>query len=69
MSLAIDSMRDAVDSLNWFTKSLSGGYKITNGSPVRKLFFKNDQRQLAVDERIEMANGDGEWFYEKQCHV
>ena len=69
MSLAIDGMHDAVDSLNWFTKSLSGGYKITNGSPVCKLFIKNDQWQFAVNERIKMANGDGEWFYEKQCHV
>ena len=65
---------------NRFTRSLSGGYKMTNGSRVRKLFFKNrkshqrsvvrESTELAVDERIE----DGEpvampnEFY-KQCHV
>ena len=28
-------------SQNRFTRSLSGGYKMANGSCVRKLFFKN----------------------------
>ena len=44
-SLAIDnSARDSMMQLtgqNWFTRSLSGGYKMTNGSRVRKSFFKN----------------------------
>ena len=70
---------------NQFKRSLSGGYKMTNkmtnGSCVRKLFFKNrrshqesvvcESTELAVDERVE----DGESmamlnkFYKKQCHV
>ena len=53
---------------NRFARSLSGGYKITNGSGVHKLFFKNgrrsnqSQRILAVDawtSALRMANGDG----------
>ena len=28
---------------NRFTRSLSGGYKMMNGSRVRKLFFKNQR--------------------------
>ena len=66
---------------NQFKRSLSGGYKMTNGSCVRKLFFKNrrshqesvvcESIELAVDKRVE----DGESmamsneFYKKQCHV
>ena len=45
MSLAIDNAaRDSVMQLtgqSQFTRSLSGGYKMMNGSRVRKLFFKN----------------------------
>ena len=33
---------------NWSTKSLSGGYKMTNGSRVRKLFFKNGRNNQTV---------------------
>ena len=40
---------------NPFTKSLSGGYKITNGSHVRK---NGRGWKLTVDERVK--NGDGE---------
>ena len=36
--LAIDSMQ--LTCQNGFARSLSGGYKMTNGSHVRKLFFK-----------------------------
>ena len=46
-SLAIDNAaRDSMMQFtgqNQFTRSLSGGYKITNGSRVRKLFFKNQR--------------------------
>ena len=87
MSLAIDnSARDSMMQLtgqNRLTRSLSGGYKMTNDSCVSKLFFKNrrseaikesvvhESTELAVNERIE----DGESmampneFYKKQCHV
>ena len=44
-SLAIDnSARDSMMQLtgrNWFTRSLSGSYKMMNSSRARKLFFKN----------------------------
>ena len=62
---------------NWFTRSLSCSYKMTNGSPVHKLFFKNwrsqesivrESTELTVNERVE----DGESMAmpnEKQCHV
>ena len=82
MSLAIDNAaRDSMMQLtgqNRFTRSLSGGYKMTNGSCVRKLFFKTikesivcESTELTVGECIE----DGESmampneFYKKQCHV
>ena len=89
MSLAIDNA--ATDSMmqltgqNQFTRSLSGGYRMTNGSCVRQLFFKNrrshqkkhskcqvcESTELTVDERTE----DGESvvmlneFHKKQCHI
>ena len=59
---------------NWFTRSLSGGYKMTNGSRV---LFKNWRRShqrncsLWVNESsqsmsaLRMVNK----FYKKQCHV
>ena len=45
-SLVIDNA--ATDSMqfagqNRFTRSLSGGYKMTNGSHVRKLFFEPEK--------------------------
>ena len=40
---ARDSMMQLTGQ-NRFTRSLSGGYKMTNGSHVRKLFFKNGRR-------------------------
>ena len=84
-SLAIDNTaRDSMMQLtgqNQFTRSLSGSHKMTNGSCVRKLFFKNgeaikesvvrESTKFAVNERVE----DGESmampnkFYKKQCHV
>ena len=43
-SLAIDNAaRDSMMQLtgqNWFTRSLTGGYKMTNGSHVHKLLWK-----------------------------
>ena len=67
---------------NWFTKRLSGRYKMTNGSRVCKLFFKNwrsHQRKCikfvsqrnSVDERVEDGKSMGmpNEFYKKQCHV
>ena len=71
MSLAIDNpARDSMMQLtgqNQFTRSLSGSYKMTNGSRVHKFFFKNrrnHQRKCSkfvsqqnwVNERVE----DGE---------
>ena len=66
---------------NRFTRSLSGGYKMTNGSRVCKLFLRtgeaikesvvHESTELAVDERVE----DGKSmtilneFYKKPCHV
>ena len=83
-SLAIDNAaRDSMMQLtgqSQFTRSLSGGYKITNGSHVRKLFLRtgeaikesvvHESTELAVDERIE----DGKSMampneFCKQCHV
>ena len=84
-SLEIDNTaRDSMMQLtgqNWFTRSLSGRYKMTDGSRVRKLFLRTREAikesvvleltELAVDECIE----DGESmampneFYKKQCHV
>ena len=71
MSLAIDNAACMMQLTGQkrFTRSLSGGYKMTNGSRVRKLFFKNgrshqrkrnsgESTELAVDERVE--DGDGE---------
>ena len=48
---------------NWFTRSLSGSYKMMNGSRVRNLFFKNEEN--VVHESTEtrsrvLMNGDGE---------
>ena len=70
-SLAIDNAaRDSMmrfTGQNRFTRSLSGGYKIMNGSCVHKLFFLRtreaikesvvrESTELSVDERVE----DGE---------
>ena len=81
---SIDSACCSMTKLTWqnrFTRSLSGGYKMTNSSRVRKLFFKNgrsnqrkrsswqravSRRKLTVNERIE-PNGDGEWFNHMPC--
>ena len=85
-SLAIDSAaRDSMMQLtgqNQFTRSLSGGYKMTNGSRVRKLFFKNwisHQRKFMSQRNSQSMNvthcEDGKSmamlneFYKKQCHV
>ena len=65
---------------NWFMRSLSGGFKMTNGSRVRKLFLRtgeaikesvvHESTELAVDERIEDGKSMAmpNEFY-KQCHV
>ena len=44
MSLAIDSTMQLTDQ-NWFTRSLSGGYKRTNGCRV---LFKNGRRSNQI---------------------
>ena len=63
-------------------RNFSGGYKMTNGSRVRKLVFNNRRihqrkrsnfvtQRNSVDERVD----DGKSmvmpnkFYKKQCHV
>ena len=61
MSLAIDNTaRDSMMQLtgqNWFTRSLSGGYKMTYGSRVRKLFIKNRRSSKHEDgESMGMPN-------------
>ena len=43
MAIDIDSTMQ-LTSQNQFMRSLSGGYKRTNGSRVCKLFFKNERR-------------------------
>ena len=77
--LAIDNaVRDSMMQLtgqNGFMRSLSGGYKMMNGSRVGKLISKN--RRSVVRESTESCNRerieDGESivneFYKKQCHV
>ena len=78
---ARDSMMQLTDQ-NRFTRSLSGGYKMANGSRVRKLFFKNQRshQESIVRESTELATVDKRVedggsmampneFYKKQCHV
>ena len=56
---------------NRFTRSLSGGYKTTNGSRTGEAIKESvvrESTELAVDARVE----DGEsmaMLNEKQCHV
>ena len=55
-SLAIDNAaRDSMMQLtgqNWFMRSLSGGNKMTNGSHVRKVFFKNRRSHQAQHSKF-----------------
>ena len=77
-SLAIDNTaRDSMMQLtgkNRFTRSLSGGYKMMNGSRVRKLFFKNGRRShqrkhSLSQQNFQLMNVMPNEFYKKQCHV
>ena len=60
MSLAIDSMQ--LTGQNGFARSLSGGYKMTNGSQVRKLFFKTGRSNQGsiVRGRDQRVNGNSQ---------
>ena len=55
-SLAIDNAaRDSMMQLagqNWFTRSLSGSYKMTNDSRVHKLFFKNQRSHRGNTQQV-----------------
>ena len=56
-SLVIDNAaRDSMMQLtgqNWLTRSLSGSYKITNGSRVHKLFFYSSRMEgEAIKETV-----------------
>ena len=80
-SLAIDNAQQTTqhhDAVDWSEMDYEELVRRTNGSRVRKLFFKNGRshqrkRSLRVNEnsqsistsRMAMANE----FYKKQCHV
>ena len=59
---------------NWFTSSLSGSYKMTNGSRVRKLFLEKPSKKGSMELTVERVEDDGSMampneVYKKQCHV